>query len=45
MITAIFNRDFPIVQGVTLLFAIMVVVVNLLTDISHAALDPRVRLS
>jgi peptide/nickel transport system permease protein len=45
MITAIFNRDFPIVQGVTLLFAIMVVVVNLLTDVSHAALDPRVRLS
>jgi peptide/nickel transport system permease protein len=45
MITAIFNRDFPIVQGVTLLFAIMVVAVNLLTDISHAALDPRVRLS
>jgi peptide/nickel transport system permease protein len=45
MITAIFNRDFPIVQGVTLLFAIMVVVVNLVTDISHAALDPRVRLS
>jgi peptide/nickel transport system permease protein len=45
MITAIFNRDFPIVQGVTLLFAIMVVAVNLLTDIAHAALDPRVRLA
>jgi peptide/nickel transport system permease protein len=45
MITAIFNRDFPIVQGVTLVFAIMVVIVNLLTDMAHAALDPRVRLS
>jgi peptide/nickel transport system permease protein len=45
MITAIFNRDFPIVQGVTLLFAIMVVGVNLLTDLAHAALDPRVRLA
>lgn len=45
MLTAIFNRDFPIVQGVTLLFAIMVVAVNLLTDIVHAALDPRVRLA
>lgn len=45
MITAIFNRDFPIVQGVTLTFAIMVVAVNLMTDIAHAALDPRVRLS
>jgi peptide/nickel transport system permease protein len=45
MITAIFNRDFPIVQGVTLVFAVMVVGVNLLTDLTHAALDPRVRLS
>ena len=45
MITAIFNRDFPIVQGVTLVFAVMVVCVNLLTDITHAALDPRVRLA
>jgi peptide/nickel transport system permease protein len=45
MITAIFNRDFPIVQGVTLLFAVMVVAVNLLTDVAHAALDPRVRLA
>ncbi len=45
MITAIFNRDFPIVQGVTLVFAVMVVLVNLLTDMAHAALDPRVRLA
>lgn len=45
MITAIFNRDFPIVQGVTLVFAVMVVLVNLLTDMTHAALDPRVRLA
>jgi peptide/nickel transport system permease protein len=45
MLTGIFDRDFPIVQGVTLLFAVMVVVVNLLTDIAHAALDPRVRLT
>ncbi|CAN5598827.1 ABC transporter permease [soil metagenome] len=45
MITAIFNRDFPIVQGVTLLFAVMVVLVNLFTDMAHAALDPRVRLA
>jgi peptide/nickel transport system permease protein len=45
MITAIFNRDFPIVQGVTLVFAVMVVLVNLFTDMAHAALDPRVRLA
>jgi peptide/nickel transport system permease protein len=42
MIEAIFNRDFIVVQGVTMVFAIMVVIVNLLTDIAHAALDPRI---
>ncbi|QNK82643.1 ABC transporter permease [Nakamurella sp. PAMC28650] len=45
MINAIFNRDFPIVQGITLVFAVMVVLVNLLTDMTHAAFDPRVRLA
>ena len=45
MLDAIFNRDFPVVQGVTLVFALMVVAVNLLTDLAHAALDPRVELA
>jgi peptide/nickel transport system permease protein len=45
MISSILGRDFPTVQGITLTFAIMVVIVNLLTDLSHAALDPRVKLS
>jgi peptide/nickel transport system permease protein len=44
MIDGIFNRDFPVVQGVTMVFAVMVVAVNLLTDVTHASLDPRVRL-
>jgi peptide/nickel transport system permease protein len=43
MVNSIFQRDFPVVQGVTLVFAIMVVLVNLLADLSYAALDPRVR--
>ena len=43
MINAIFQRDFPIIQGVTLAFAIMVVLVCMLADIAHALLDPRVR--
>jgi peptide/nickel transport system permease protein len=42
MIDAIARRDYPIVQGVTLFFAIVVVLVNLITDLVHAALDPRV---
>lgn len=45
MLDAIFNRDFPVVQGVTLVFAIMVVIINLATDLAHAGLDPRVELS
>jgi peptide/nickel transport system permease protein len=45
MINSILGRDFPTVQGITLIFAIMVVVVNLLTDVTHAALDPRVKLT
>ena len=43
MFQAILQRDFPVVQAVTLVFAIMVVLVYLVADILHAALDPRVR--
>ncbi len=43
MLNSIFERDFPVVQGVTLVFGILVVLVNLLADLSYAALDPRVR--
>lgn len=43
MINSIFQRDFPVVQGVTLVFAVMVVLINLLTDVAYATLDPRVR--
>jgi peptide/nickel transport system permease protein len=43
MIQSIFNRDFPVVQGVTLVFAVLVVLVNLSTDIVYSFLDPRVR--
>lgn len=45
MINSILGRDFPTVQGITLVFAIMVVIVNLLTDLAHAALDPRVKVA
>ena len=44
MLDSIFNRDFPVVQGVTLVFAVMVVLINLLTDVVHGTLDPRVEL-
>lgn len=43
MIDSIFNRDFSVVQAVTLVFAVIVVLVNLLTDVAYSLLDPRVR--
>jgi len=45
MINSIFQRDFPVVQGVTLVFGVLVVLVNLLTDVGYSLLDPRVRFS
>ena len=42
IVRSIFDRDYPIIQGVTLVFGVLVLVINLLTDISYAVLDPRV---
>ena len=42
---AIFNRDYPVLQGGILFVAIVFVVVNLLVDISYAIINPRIRLS
>lgn len=39
---SILGRDYPIVQGVTLLVAIIFVLVNLLVDLSYAIIDPRI---
>lgn len=43
MLAAIANRDFPLVQGVTLFVAVIFGFVNLAVDLSYAVLDPRVR--
>jgi peptide/nickel transport system permease protein len=44
LLTAISQRDFPVVQSVTLVLATAVVLVNLATDLIAARLDPRIRL-
>ncbi|MGO8722324.1 MAG: ABC transporter permease [Acidimicrobiales bacterium] len=44
MLTAIDVRDFPVVQGITLIYALGVIGVILVTDLITARLDPRVRL-
>ena len=43
MFDGITNRDFAVVQGVTLVFALLVVLVNLASDLLYSLLDPRVR--
>jgi peptide/nickel transport system permease protein len=42
-VDAILRRDYPIIQGVILLFSAAYVLVNLAVDISYTLLDPRVR--
>jgi ABC-type dipeptide/oligopeptide/nickel transport system permease component len=41
-VDAILSRDFPLVQGAVLFAAVAYVLVNLLVDISYAAVDPRI---
>jgi peptide/nickel transport system permease protein len=41
-ITAIVNRDYPVVMAVTMLSALLVVVGNLIADVSYAIADPRI---
>lgn len=45
LITAIGARDYPVVEGCVLTFAMTYVVVNLTTDLVNAVVDPRVRIS
>ena len=42
---AIFNRDYPVLQGGILFLALVFVVVNLIVDISYAIINPRIRYS
>lgn len=44
LISAISARDYPLVQGCVLTFALTYVVVNMATDLAYAMIDPRVRL-
>ncbi len=45
VITAISTRDYPVVQGTVLILTSIVVVLNLLIDLSYAYLDPRIKYS
>jgi peptide/nickel transport system permease protein len=43
MIQALYSRDYPLVQGTMLFFALIFIVVNFLTDMLYSLIDPRIR--
>ncbi|MFR0986210.1 MAG: ABC transporter permease [Frisingicoccus sp.] len=45
LVNSIYARDYAVVQGVVLTFVIMVMLINLITDIIYSILDPRVKLA
>jgi peptide/nickel transport system permease protein len=44
MVQAVIERDYPVVQGLTLLAAAIVIAINLLVDVLYVTLDPRIEL-
>ena len=42
-VDAVLSRDFPLIQGITLFFSVVYVLVNLLIDLSYLVFDPRIR--
>ncbi|WP_313150019.1 ABC transporter permease [Lysinibacillus capsici] len=44
LITAISNRDFPLVQGIVMYITVAVVMINFMVDVLYSVLDPRIRL-
>jgi ABC-type dipeptide/oligopeptide/nickel transport system permease component len=43
VVSAILNKDYPLVQGCVLFLAVIYLIVNLIVDITYAWLDPRIR--
>jgi ABC-type dipeptide/oligopeptide/nickel transport system permease component len=44
-ITSITNRDYPVVLGIMLLYALLIIIANLIVDITYSWIDPRIRYS
>jgi ABC-type dipeptide/oligopeptide/nickel transport system permease component len=42
-VSSITNRDYPVIMGTILFFAIIIVLANLIVDLTYAWLDPRIR--
>lgn len=44
LVNAVNQRDFPIIQGATLIIALIYITINLITDILYAVINPKIRL-
>lgn len=44
LVQSVLTRDYPVIQGLILIFGVAVIVINLLADLTYALVDPRVRL-
>jgi peptide/nickel transport system permease protein len=42
-VSAVFSRNYPVIMGITLFTALLIVLCNLLADIGYAVVDPRIR--
>jgi peptide/nickel transport system permease protein len=45
MVNAVETRDYPVIMGGTLFIGAGVILVNLLTDIAYAAIDPHIKVA
>lgn len=45
LLSGVTSRDYPVVQGVVLVIAVLTILINVAVDITYAVLDPRIRLS
>ena len=43
VVDSVFNRDYPVIQGVVLVTALLYVLINLITDLLYAVINPRLR--
>jgi peptide/nickel transport system permease protein len=43
IVSSISNLDYPVVQGINVIFAVLIVVSNLAVDVSYGFIDPRIR--
>jgi peptide/nickel transport system permease protein len=43
LLYSIFRRDYPLIQGVTLVYALIFFMINLVTDVTYAFLNPKIR--